>query len=249
MKVNKITVISVWILVGLSATFGVESRSKPEVRLSIDFSVFPLEPANWTGILFAPNGDPEDGIEELRFNPHERTLGYSYRGSSPVRFFRRAKTPEGEEEFQVVGEMNLLPTREDLIFFFGLRDSKETSGPYEIDYMVDSNYTFPEDSLVFFNSTVATFYGILGKERIVIEPGASKPVDVSDYFGSAAPIALVIRDGDDVHKVLVNKMRFSPERRTLLILRPPKSATSLRIRTQRLTEYLGERPGSDDPGA
>lgn len=249
MKAKKVIFSFFWIFVFCFPVIGAENDDSEKVMLNVDFSIFPLEPADWKGILLAPNGDPEDGVQELRFNPHERTLGYEYRGPSPVQFFRRSVTPEGETVFRVVGEIDLLPTRENLIFFFGLVDSQAAAGPYEVKYMVDSNYTFPGESLVFFNSTGATFYGILGEERVVIEPGASKPVDVSNFFESPAPIALVIRDGDNIRKVLVNKIRFSPERRTLLILRPPKSASSLRIRTQRLTEFLGERPGIDDPGA
>ena len=224
-----------------------DAKDFPTVRF--DFSVFPLEPADWNGILYAPNGDPLDGVEPLRFNPHERSLGFAYSGPTPFRVFRRSVTPEGEETYQIVGQVDLKPTKEDLILFFSKSPNANDKGPYRIQFMVDSNYSFPENSIVFFNSTGATFYGILGEQRITLEPGSSKPTDVSDYFDSPAPIALVIRDGDKIHKVHVNKIRFSPERRTLMILRPPASQSSMRIRTQRLTEYLGGSSSSEDPGA
>ncbi len=34
-----------------------------------------------------------------------------------------------------------------------------------------------------------------------------------------------------------------------MILRSPKKATSMRIRLQRLTEYMGNRSNANDPGA
>ncbi|MEM0966920.1 MAG: hypothetical protein AAGJ81_12280 [Verrucomicrobiota bacterium] len=228
---------------------GLQTDAEDPLSLNFDFSVFPLESAEWKGVLYAPNGDPTDGVEELVFNPHERTLGYSYSGPAPFRVFRRLVDPEGEEFFRSVGEISLKPTRDDLILFFSLTPDASRMGPYRIQFMVDSNYTFPEDSVVFFNSTGATFYGVLGGERVILEPGASKPTDVSSFFDSPAPIALVIRDGDQIHRVLVNRIRFFPDRRTLMILRPPASPNSMRIRTQRLTEYMGDVAPDSDRGA
>ena len=216
-------------------------------QLKAEFSVFPLEPANWKGILFAPTGDPTRSTRELRFNPHERTLGYKYNGPAPLRFYREIITKEGDKTYQTVAEVNpgVGSFLDPLILFF---HPEEKEGPYVVDYMFDSPRNFPEDTLVFFNTMSVTFEGILGDERISLKPGASSPIDVSNYFDAPAPIGLVIQQGNDLHKVLMNKMRFSPERRTLLILRKPKSETSLRIRTQRLTEYTGRRNSEDDPG-
>mgnify|MGYP003108671747 CR=1 FL=1 len=239
---------------GLSSALAQDVPVSPEgeeevIALNFDFSVFPLDRADWSGIFYAPKGDPQDKVEELRFNPHERTFGFSYNGPTPFRIYRKSLSPEGEEIYTTVGEIELEPTREDLILFFSLDRGANSSGPYRIQDMVDSKETFPEDSIVFFNSTGATFFGLLGEERFTLKPGSSRPIDVSDFFENPAPIALVIKDGNNIRKVLVNKINFSPDRRTLMIIRPPASGTSLRVRTQRLTEFLGSQSPSGDSGA
>ncbi|MEO0508415.1 MAG: hypothetical protein AAF065_00975 [Verrucomicrobiota bacterium] len=213
-------------------------------RVSFDFSVFPLEPGNWTGILYAPNGDPEKGTKELLFNPHERTLGFSYNGPTPVVFFREMTNSEGVIEFQRVGTIDPGEgkLRDDIMLFFLPLSETET---YNVSFMFDSPNTFPEDSLVFFNTTGATFFGILGEERLRLAPGASEPIDLNGYFEEPTPIGLVIEREEGYQKVLMNKLRFSPDRRTLMILRSPKNPNSFRIRTQRLTEYTGSRGSSD----
>ena len=131
------------------------------------------------------------------------------------------------------------------IFFFS--PNKEPAEGYEVFTMVDSRETYPNESIVFFNTTRATFKGILGEERITLSPGASRPIKVDNWFESPAPIALVVDDGEEkLHKVLMNKLRFAPDRRTLMILRPPARPGSLRLRAQRLTEYTGPLASGDE---
>jgi len=236
-------------LLSLAAMLSAMAQDTNEQRvLKVDFSVFPLEPSDWKGILYAPSGDPTKRTEELRFNPHERTLGFRYNGPSPLRFYREFIDEEGTKTYQSVGQVNpgAGAFRDTMILFF---QPESESSSYKVHYMFDSPSNFPDEALVFFNTTDATFEGILGDNRISLKPGASDPIDVREYFDEPAPIGLVIQQGDKLHKVLMNKIRFSPDRRTLMILRKPSSPTSKRIRTQRLTEYTGPRNDPDDPGA
>lgn len=233
------------ILAALAATPIFAQIDNSQLLLEADFSVFPLESSNWKGILFAPDGDPNQGTQELRFNPHERTLGFSYRGPSPIRFYREVTLEDGLTDFKVVAEVapGTGVLRDDLILFFS---PVKDGGPYKVSYMFDSRESFPDESLVFFNSMNATFEGIIGDKRITLRPGASAPIDVSAFFERPAPITLVLEHNEDLHRVLKNKLRFVPDRRTLLILRKPGSPNSLRIRTQRLTEFTGDRGLSEN---
>lgn len=246
LKLNLILFLSAF-----AALSGHTQSGGEQQTLRINFSVFPLESSNWEGILYAPNGDPNQGTEELHFNPHQRTVGFSYNGPTSLRFYREVVLEEGLKGFEVVAEVSLgnRGIKGDLILFFSPVKKDQNDGPYEVSYMFDSPSSFPDDSLVFFNSMNVTFEGILGKKRITLAPGASKPIDVSDYFDEPTPIMLVLEHNDDVHRVLKNKIRFTSDRRTLYILRKPNSPNSLRIRTQRLTEYTGPRGSSDEPGA
>lgn len=209
--------------------------------LEVTFSVFPMEPSDWDGVYYAPNGDPTGEVVEVGFNPHERSISYTYKGPPPIRFFRIEKDNEGNPVYKIMGRITPGEGKieDELILFFDLgMDERE---PFVITMMRDNDDTFPEESLVFFNTMPVTFQGILGDQTLQISPGQSSPIDVSPYFEKSVPIAMAINKDNDLHLVLRNKVRFSPERRTLIILRKPGRQNSLRIRTQRLTEYTGER--------
>ncbi len=222
-----------------------------ESIINVEFSVFPLEPAEWKGISYSPTGDLSNPKEALRFNPHERTLGFRYNGPTPIRFFRKTKSPEGEVLYKMVAQVSPEKTRGNFIFFFNPRDRSErkSEGPYDVFQMEDTKESFPKDSIVFFNATSATFEGIFNEQLIRIRPGVSKPIPVGHLTDKPTPIGLVVREGEKMHKILANNLRFYADRRTLMILRSPKKATSMRIRLQRLTEYMGNRSDANDPGA
>jgi hypothetical protein len=209
----------------------------------ITFSVFPLGRANWENIQFAPKGDPAQGTETLSFNSRERSIDYSYEGPLPLRFFRTSEGPEGEVLYRTVGILRKLPEDVDtaggeiILFFEEKPDQPE--GPYTLHWMLDTPERFPDESIVFFNTMPATFLTVLGEHRVSIGPGASEPLAVNEYFEEEVPIVMAIRNKENLRVVIRNKIRFSPQRRTLMILRPPLNARSLRIRTQRITEFTG----------
>lgn len=225
---------------------GQETDQQEPEDLEVTFSVFPLEPSDWSGIYYAPNGDPADEPQEIIFNQLERSISYEYKGPPPLRFFRIETNEEGLETYKIVGQITPGTGRieDDLILFFDL--GKDVVEPFVITKMPDNEDTFPDESLVFFNTMPVTFQGVLGSQKLTIPPGASDPIPVSDYFTQQVPIAMAINRDNERHLVLRNKVQFSPERRTLIILRRPDRPNSLRIRTQRLTEYTGER-ASDPP--
>ena len=78
----------------------------------VSFSVFPLDSGAWSGIHYAPEGDPARGVEAVVFNRHERSITYDYKGPPPLRFFRIDTTPEGETVYRGVAVADrLLPRR------------------------------------------------------------------------------------------------------------------------------------------
>ena len=222
-----------------------------ESVINVEFSVFPLEPAEWKGILYSPTGDLSNPNAALKFNPHERTLGFRYNGPTPISFFRKTKSPEGEVLYQMVAQVRPDKSKGKFIFFFNPSDrsTSKSNGPYDVFQMEDTNKSFPKDSVVFFNATNSTFEGIFNEQLIRIKPGVSKPILVGHLTDKSTPIGLVVREGEKMHKILANNFRFYADRRTLMILRSPSKKTSMRIRLQRLTEYMGNRSDAIDPGA
>lgn len=252
MQIQRIHFLKLSLLLLIGAALPLfAAANEDESIINVEFSVFPLEPAEWKGILYSPTGDLSNPNEALKFNPHERTLGFRYNGPTPIRFFRKTKSPEGEVLYQMVAQVSPEKARGNFIFFFNPRDRSErkSEGPYDVFQMEDTKESFPKDSIVFFNATNATFEGIFNDQAIRLQPGVSKPIQVGHLTDKPTPIGLIVRDGDKMHKVLANKLRFSEDRRTLMILRSPNKATSMRIRLQRLTEYMGNRSNADDPGA
>jgi hypothetical protein len=214
-----------------------EAEAPP--RLKTSFSVFPLEAADWKGIYYAPNGNPADEATPIEFNQLERSILYPYDGPAPLTFFRKYTNPEAETVWIPVAITTPgtgdLP--HDIILFFS---PAKTEGRFDVNFMPDTPETFPDESIVFFNTLNIPLVGVLNDSRILAPPGLSTPLDVSSYFEKSVPIAMAIHHQDDLHLVLRNQIRFSPERRTLIILRPPQREGSIRIRTQRLTEYTGK---------
>jgi hypothetical protein len=210
------------------------------VSYDFSFSVFPLEGGDWSGIFFAPKGNPEKESVEVAFNPHQRSLTYEYNATTPLVFFRKSQNAEGETLFKPVAVFQGVPGKlpHDLILFFIPGKKNE---PIEIQAMVDSPETYPPNSIVFYNTLSIPLVGVLGDQRLQLGLGPSAPVRLEDYYDKEVPIALAIHHEDDFHLVAKNQVRFERDRRTILILRKPKRANSTRILSQRLTEYSGPR--------
>lgn len=224
---------------------GVASADPAPENVAVTFSVFPLGSANWDGLYYAPTGDPEAGRAEVVFNPNERSLAHKYQGSPHLHFFRWVSNEEGEHSPELAGSVDLSDAEPDgqVILFF---EPEPSTKRFKISVMPDSPAHFPNESIVFFNTMRVPFIGLLNDQRLELPPGLSAPVSVKEFLNRDVPIALAIRDGEDIHLVAKNNMRFFQDRRTLLILRSPRRPGSLRIRTQRLTEFTG-RLAEDPP--
>lgn len=224
--------------------FWTESSAEPvQNKIDVYFSVFPLDSANWRGIYFSPAGNPLDDRALLFFNPSERSPYLKYSGPPNLHFFRMVQNSEGEKTPMIIATVNLhsLENNSRLILFFDPNDDSDT---FQISVMRDTPEHFPDESIVFFNTMNIPFIGILNNTKIHLNPGLSIPISVSDFLNTNVPIVLAIRDNEDIHLVAKNNMRFSENRRTLMLLRPPRREGSLRIRTQRLTEFTGDRSGA-----
>jgi len=218
----------------------------PAEKVNFNFSVFPLESGNWREIFYSPVGDPSEEAVQLSFNTRERSRNYSYDGPLPLRFFRWTTDAQGNRIPQVLGSIQPKPEEKKgpLILFF---EPPQDTGLHRISVLHDAGENFPNESIMFFNTMDVDFFGALGGKQIAIPPGKSGAVSFREYLNNEVPIALAIRHEGDIHLVANNNIRFSADRRILMILRPPGRPGSLRIRTQRLTEYTGARGEEETP--
>ena len=219
----------------------------PAENLTVSFSIFPLNAGDWSKIVFAPDGNVQNGVEPLIFNRLERSFNFDYDGPHPLVFYKERTNEEGLLYFEPFASPTLPPGtwEHPVILFFEFEEKGK--GPTTIKVMMDSDETFPDESLVIFNTMPFPLRGALGEAPIEIPPGLSKPIEVSQFFGSQIPIIMALEHEGDLHLVLRNKMSFFPERRTLLILRKPSRPSSLRIRTQRLTEMTKDQREEELP--
>ncbi|WP_309398803.1 hypothetical protein [Cerasicoccus maritimus] len=210
--------------------------------LNIRFATLPLSSdVGKETLYYTRDGEPDlNDAVALELNPRERSGYYSYQGPNPMPVFRKELGTEGFMVLTPVYQVYVPGVRGSWLVILEPANGQQQPLPLPSHCMEYDDSQFPEGSLLFFNSTAATFHGILGDKKIEITPGANRAIDISDYYEDEIPVGLVVKDGDKIHKVLVNKLRFYPERRTLMILRPPRREGSYRIQAQRITEYLGK---------
>ncbi|TVP78806.1 MAG: hypothetical protein EA353_07630 [Puniceicoccaceae bacterium] len=232
---------------------GASGQASQASSINTEVSFFPLSGMSWRGLYYSPVGDPSRELREIPFNPLERTTYASYSG--PIQFSIYAKAVDAEGTTQtipistvslesqarrhilLVSETSQLLAENFPTVTFDANTPIENAP--QIFVFRDDNTSFPPNSLVFFNTTTTEFYGILGKERIEVAPGMNPPIPLNPYLNSDITIGLAIHDGEKNRRVLSSRFRFSEDRRTLMVLRPPATPGSWRIQAQRITEYLG----------
>ncbi len=198
----------------------------------LHFSIFPLKRGDWTGIYYAPTGNPEK-LVELHFNPQERSRDYPYQGPSPLRLYRKQNLADSSIHLRNVAQIDLPPSQNKLILLFSPRRSPEFA---KIFIIADDAEHYPPNSLLLINTLNRTVTGNLASEQVELASGGTHSVDLSTFPNQYIPISLGIMEKDAFYPVVQNQWFVSPGRRNLLILHPPTRPNSLRIRTQRISE-------------
>ncbi len=228
--------------------------SEGNETVTTEVAFFPLGGASWRGLYFTPENENLSEIKEIRFNALSRTEYMPYSGPAKLSIFTKGRCEEGRETFVSIGSVRLdkSAARQILLVEESSSSLAEMHPEYVLELpgnlenhlrafvFVDSLQTFPVNSVVFFNTMGAEFFGIFGEERISLKPGLNRPVDINRHTDTNIRVGLAVHDGERNRRVLDSSYRFSPERRTLIVLRRPENNGSYRIRAQRLTEYLGE---------
>ncbi|MBK1858968.1 hypothetical protein JIN80_11940 [Cerasicoccus arenae] len=232
----------------MMAALSLSAQLNDQSRLNLNFAVLPLDSALVEQELFyTDDGEPSvSNAVELSLNPRERSQYYHYQGPNPMPIFHKVKDKEEKTQLIQAYQISFPDVRGEWLVL--LEKTTQAPPPYRSHTFLYDESAFPEGSVLFFNTTAASFSGILGENELKIEPGSNQPIDISAYYQGEAPLGLIVKDGDQIHKVLYSKLSFSPDRRTLMILRPPKRPDSYRIQAQRINEYLGKFD-PDDPGA
>lgn len=207
---------------------------------SVIFTVFGEIGHDWSGLYFSPDGEAFEELTFARYTRGPRMSATIRNGRFPIH--RRDLGEDGTLRYPVEAENLLDPASDEFLLFF-LAESARTSeggrGRFRVMAMDDGPIALPRDHLVFFNATGVRLFGALDAEELTLNPGQSRALDLRHLFGREVPVGLVVRSGDTFERVLVNRLRFSPDRRTVILLLPPRREGSFRIQAVRLSESTG----------
>ncbi|MCC5807774.1 MAG: hypothetical protein JJU00_15725 [Opitutales bacterium] len=228
--------LAFWLVIVLAgAVAGTVAAAESE--RAVTFTVFGETGYDWSGLYVSPDGE---SFEELPFVRYTRSapLRLTVPGDR-IRVYRRDLADDGTLVYPVAGEAALGDgVDEVLLFFFAERGRtpREGRGRFRVVAMDDSSVALPRDHLVFFNATGVQLFGALDTRELTLNPGQSRAFDLRGLFGREVPVGFVVRSGETFERVLVNRMRFSPDRRTVILLLPPRREESYRIQAVRLSE-------------
>lgn len=166
---------------------------------------------------------------------------HDYQGEPDLVFYRRREvvTPEGDTEFAYdpVASLPLSDPGGEILVFITPRRGDSSGREFNLAGMPSIYEAIPGGHVAFFNGTGASLMGVLGSKRVVLESGINAPISSSGFDdGNHVTLGLAVRYRDSLEVVLQSKVRFAPNRRTLIVLMPPARSDSLNIVAFRITE-------------
>lgn len=204
-----------------------------------DFRVFPVLSGEWEGIFFRPG--PNEDMREIVFRPRARSIDtFTYRGASPLTFYREAGfSEEGEMLYESVGRAEIVAA--EMLVFFATNPSPQ-NGSFEFKTLSidDSPSGLPADHVAFVNFTQIPFACRFVDENLIVRPGMNVPVSVEERLAEDILIGLAVTNQHSSRVVLQNQWRFHEGNRHIILLLPPQRKGSFRIRAYRITEFIGE---------
>ncbi len=226
-----------WIALSFSTILAGATALSADTERAVTFTVFGETGHDWSGLYYSPDGESFEELPFVRYTrsaPQRATIT-----GDRIRIHRRDLAADGTSLYAVAGEAVIDAGLDRvLLFFFAERGGPRREGRarFRIMAMDDSVIALPRDHLVFFNATGVQLFGALDREELTLNQGQSRALDLRGLFGREVPVGLVVRSGETFERVLVNRLRFSPDRRTVILLLPPRREGSYRIQAVRLSE-------------
>lgn len=245
MRINRIltSVFALTVAVSCVPT-SLFAQADEEPIIRANFTVYSLQrPVN---IKFI-NGDRKTATP-VNFYSSSRSEKYSYEGLNPIVFFQEYPAPTesdpGAVERKKVAEVSLPPTGGEFLFIFFPTDDSD-SDTYRIYPMDDSTSAFPFGAIRLFNATPFTLEGVLGRERIRLEPGPSKAYRVNSY---KTALGLGFRHNDSFHQSFNSPVEMESGARGLMMIFPPFVKGSAIVQTRFIRENPAGEPNSSEEG-
>lgn len=224
----------------VSRSLFAETAERPTVDL--EFSAFSLRALK--AVSF--EAEPGQGPTTVQFYTPQRSPRYAYRGPNPVIFFREERSPlDPLRTIRVPLARATIPegVHEPLFLFFPRNNPQAPAGqlPYEVYVLDDSWQNFPPRHLLFFNASERRLEGLVGQERLTLEPGLSRAVRVDQRV--EVQFKLLFRER--FHTTYAHTLSLNPRERVLILFFPPYYADSLEVQYRILRE---EKSSQEEKG-
>ena len=205
--------------------------------LRADFTVYSLKRPSDISFI---NGDRKSATP-VTFYSSSRSEKYTYEGPNPIIFFKETPAPTETDTYPVqrkkVAEIALPGSGGEFLFIFFPTEGSEDES-YRIYPLDDSTSAFPFGAIRLFNATQFTLEGILGRERIRLEPGPSKAYRVNSY---KTTLGLGFRYNDKFHQSFNSPLELETDARGLMMIFPPFVKGSAIVQTR----FIRESPSKD----
>ena len=222
-------------LLGAEAESPSSAEGETQELRSITFRIYPQGIEESDGLFFYAEPDKP---KPLRLFRSQRSLPYDYRGDAEFEILRRRPgPPEGPEWLYFPVARTKLPedANEVLVFMTpgGGADGKE----FSLGAIEAIREAIPTGFVGFYNATGAVLRGVLGPVMLNLRPGWNRPIPVDDFSdGDFLRIGLSVRMEGAERIVLHNQIRILPDRRTLIVLMPPREEGSTELFAFRIIE-------------
>ena len=209
-----------------------------ENLVKAEFRVFPVLNIEKTGIFYRPA--PDAAMIELVFRNRARSIDtYQYKGEQAIRFYREdGLDDEGLMQYRLVGQVEVAAS-EMLIFFAEARKSGKNF-EFTLLALDDSPKGLPINHVTFLNFTPIPLNCRFMDRDMVLAPGENKPISVEKRLNEDIFIGLAVTNNDSHRVVLKSRWQFHRGNRHHILLLPPSREGSFRMRSYRITEFVGD---------
>lgn len=218
-------------------------NAQDERTTSFEFRVFGIGKDSYEGLYYFDGTN----FAALQFHrTHRSAVRYSFNGTSSFGIYVRNPNFYPDDpaapEFIRVADSTPSPTKDQLIVFSANANNREvsvTNRRFTLFHIDDSLENFGRNTILLLNATGANLFGRIGGESLNLPVGTSSPIAFESTSGkSTIRIAFALATQDGTRLVMSNDIAISNNRRSLIILEPPRRQNSYRVAVRVLSESV-----------
>ncbi|WPJ94072.1 hypothetical protein SH580_11565 [Coraliomargarita algicola] len=214
--------------------------------IEFEFRVFGVGSDSFKGLYYF-DGDTH---RELKFHKSSRSIDtYSYKGILNFALFIRnpsyVPTNPNSEPYTQIAQAKI-PTniRESLLIIQAHPNNNladQTDRKFELYFINDADSHFTRNSILIVNATGRDLIGRVGTTDSAFPRGISSPISYPDKEKSKTTrLAFALETEQGPRLVMSYDIQLSNNRRTVLVLLPPRDPKSTRISMRKLSQSIHE---------